>query len=101
MNKIFEEQLGKVEKRLLPLLKKLNLEEKKTKVEEIKAEMEKPGFWQAREKAQQKTQELAQLEETVKSIQSLEKSWADLKAMVELEMEEDLVEEVKKILASL
>jgi peptide chain release factor 2 len=97
MNKIFEEQLSGIEKRLLPLLKKLNLEEKKTKIEEIKTEMEKPGFWQAREKAQQKTQELAQLEETVNSIQSLEKSWADLKAMVELGMEEDLVEEIKKI----
>jgi peptide chain release factor 2 len=97
MTKLVEEQLIKIEKRLLPLLKKLNLEEKKTKIEKIKTEMESPDFWLEREKAQKKTQELAQLEEIVNSIQSLEKSWADLKTMAELGMEEDLAEEIKKI----
>ena len=91
------DQLEEIEKRITPLLKETNLAQKKKQAKQIKKEMEQSGFWRDKKKAQTKTQELSRLEAEIKSAESLRKSWEDLQAMAELEMEEELNQEIKKI----
>ena len=97
MTKAIEDQLKEIKKRIAPLLKRANLASKKKRLDQIRSEMEKPGFWQDKEKAQVRTQELSRLEAEVKSVETLEKSWEDLQAMAELEMKQDFAAEIKKI----
>ncbi len=97
MTKVVTDQLEEIRIRVEPLLEKADLARKKKLIEAIRLAMEQPGFWQDKPAAQKKTQELSQLETEVKSAENLEKSWQDLKAMVELGMEEDLAATIKKI----
>jgi predicted transcriptional regulator len=59
-------QLEEIEKRITPLLKETNLAQKKKQAEKVKKEMEQSGFWQDKEKAQRKTQELSRLEAEIR-----------------------------------
>lgn len=60
-------------KRYQELLEKLNLEEKKKRIAEIEAESGKPAFWQNREEAILKMQELTDLQKLLDKLDQLDK----------------------------
>lgn len=85
------------QKRLELLVQKLDVAEKKRKITNLEKESEKGDFWQDKERARKLMAELSVLKEEVKIAENLEKKIADAQAMVELGMDKELTEEIKKI----
>ncbi len=68
------------------------------KIEELEQELNAPGFWDNREKAEKVSRELAQLKKTVETWESLESQHADLLELIEITKGEDetSAEEIRK-----
>ena len=76
---ITEKDLKEIEERILFLEKKINLEETKTKIEELQKQTEVLDFWTNPENAKQVSHELKELKEDVEVLNLFKKSINDLK----------------------
>jgi len=75
-----------------------DLEKREKRIKELEKDIERPDFWQEREKAVKANTELASLKEEVSAVRSLEKELNDLK---ELAAEESLQKELEEGVDSL
>jgi len=81
-------------KRTQEVVKKLNLEEKEKRIKQLEEESIRPSFWQNREEASKKMQELANLQKELDEVRKLErlidegkeKEAEDLLSKLELEL---------------
>ncbi|MCL6448705.1 MAG: peptide chain release factor 2 [Armatimonadetes bacterium] len=82
-------ELESIGKRLAELRVSLDITHKEQEIARLEEQMLQPGFWNDQEKAQQITQELAGLKETVEAFQKLARSHEDLAVLLALGEEED------------
>lgn len=97
----FKYTLSTYEAPMAELRDSLHLDYKKERIAELQMNMEAPGFWDNPEESQKIMKELRNLEEEVKTYDSLERSREDILTMIEMANEEEdasLLDEIKEML---
>lgn len=67
------------------------------RIDELEKEVEKPGFWNNQEEAKKSSQELAELKDTIDSIEELRRSVNDIPDLIEILSDNELDDEIEKI----
>ena len=91
-------KLASYEEPLEELHGKLDIEHKKSRIEEIERQLEEPGFWDNTDKSSQTMKHLKDLQASVKQIEAMFQDHEDLLMLIEMSQEEaddSVIEEIE------
>ncbi|MEW6086986.1 MAG: peptide chain release factor 2 [bacterium] len=89
MFKEFEDKLKSAKEKLFELRRYLDLGRSEERLKELNKEMENVSFWDDKDNAQKKVEELKSLKNKVETFRDLEKELEDLKLLAELSKDEE------------
>jgi len=91
-----QEILKTLEQKFQNLKSKLNLEEKNSKLENLKSQTENPNFWNEPEKAQKISQEISALEKFIKNWQNISQNITDFSEILEISNTEEEIKDISE-----
>ncbi|MFX0560575.1 peptide chain release factor 2 [Tepidibacillus infernus] len=97
-------ELEKMAKRLAEIRGSLDIDQKKSRIEELEEVMAKPDFWDDNDAAQKVISEVNGLKELTEQMTDLEQQFEDIQVMLELTLEENdeaMLAELEKSMKSL
>lgn len=101
MKKEFSTRLNEIGVNVENLKKKLDIESKKKRLEELQLKMSSPNFWNNREEALQVVEELKILKEDIDDWCSIKEKYDELQEWVEIVDEQTPLDDLEKELVSL